>query len=44
MKDMTERWKQAGLDGLERLRAYAKPETTIEEMLDSFKIPHEMFL
>jgi hypothetical protein len=40
--EVTEKWKQAGLDAMERLREW-KPATD-EEILDSFKIPHEFFL
>ena len=40
--EITEKWKLAGLDGMERLRNW-RPATD-EEILDSFKIPHEIFL
>jgi hypothetical protein len=42
--NLTAKWKQAGLDGLDRLNNFVTSPTTYEEMLDSFKIPHETFL
>lgn len=42
LKETTEQWKLAGLDAMERLRKYKN--ATDEEILDSFKIPHEIFL
>lgn len=42
--NLTERWKKAGLDGIERLRNFVDPSKTDEEILDNFNIPHEVFL
>lgn len=42
--DLTDKWKDAGLDGLDKLRECLQPARTSEEILDGFKIPHEMFL
>ncbi|CRL07302.1 CLUMA_CG020281, isoform A [Clunio marinus] len=43
LTNLTESWKQAGLDGLEMLRKYVNPEITIEDMLNDFKIPLNLF-
>lgn len=44
LTNLTERWKQAGVDGIERLRTIIRPPRSDGEILDSFKIPREMFL
>lgn len=44
LTELTQRWKEAGLAGLERLSKHIQPERTVEELLDNFKIPQEMFL
>lgn len=44
MTDLISRWKQAGLDAIERLREFVQPPITDEEIIDSFNIPREMFL
>jgi len=44
LTNLAERWKEAGLVGIKRFREIIQPPRTIEEILDSFKIPHEVFL
>lgn len=42
---LVEQWKQAGLDGLEKLREiHNEPQASIGKILDSFNIPQEMYL
>lgn len=42
--NLTEQWKQAGLDAMDQLRKFVEPPKTNEEILDNFKIPHTIFL
>lgn len=44
LKNVTEKWKEAGLLAIDRLRPYGDSSATDEEILDSFKIPHDTFL
>lgn len=44
LTNLTEQWKQAGLDAMDHLRKFVEPPKTNEEILDSFKIPHTIFL
>lgn len=41
--DLTEKWKEAGIQGLEELKKIIKEPHTIEQLLDSFKIPRTIF-
>ena len=42
--NVTEKWKEAGLLAIDKLRGHVQEHKTDEEILDSFKIPHEVFL
>lgn len=44
MTNLISRWKQAGLDAIERLREFVQPPKTDEEIVDSFNISRELFL
>lgn len=41
---VTEKWKEAGLLAIEKLRGHVQTPKTDEEILDSFRIPHDAFL
>lgn len=41
---VTQRWKEAGQAGIERLRKFTQEPMTDEKILDSFRIPHDAFL
>lgn len=44
LQNLINKWKEAGLDGIEQLRKTRQDPVSNEEILDSFKIPHEAFL
>lgn len=41
--DLTEKWKEAGIQGLEEMRKIIKEPQTCEMLLNSFKIPYTVF-
>lgn len=44
LTNLIERWKEAGLAALNQLRNFSQEPKTDEQILDSFKIPHDAFL
>jgi hypothetical protein len=42
--EVTEKWKEAGIEAMNSLRKYVDPPKSDEEILASFKIPHNIFL
>lgn len=42
--NVSEKWQEAGLLAIDKLRGHIKPSPSEEEVLDSFKIPHDFFL
>ena len=43
LENVIEQWKEAGLEGIERLKVMKDPQLTDKEIYKAFKIPYDMF-